>query len=451
MFLSAYVHVIGLRLEVRWQQCYINRHVGRSRFVDAKPTGPAMPAFALTERCGLSMKLNRRIYADAALQNIKSVAFFTFLQVLIARLGASNFEIALSNCLPQLFCALSLAFLTRQLPVTRFIFLTGGYVRQFAFLSMALCVMLPNAIPWLLGFWSLNAVAVMVTEAQKPAILRKWIAPDAFPRIFSTNKLIGIVITVSGSIMIGQALDATDRFFPYNYVVSMLVGCLSTFTGMALLAGLAPNERQPIRLKMVRPLQECDRTMWWMGLNNAGIAMVAPLFVIYHVKTLHLTNSQIALFTVVSGMLSVLALPLVRRGMERIGSGKIYSIAILGAAVAVFPYGWVGKFWLLVVLQAWIGVCIAVQEVASQSVMMEEVTKHDKEMDYFSDFQLVMNGGSAVGALVAGGLIAFLPLWACFCVIATLRLGFLASIRLRGPRRQAQPAALRAASSTRHG
>ncbi|WP_135548547.1 MFS transporter [Paenibacillus cymbidii] len=379
------------------------------------------------------MKLTNRIYADAALQNIKNVAFFTFLQVLIARLGASNFEIALSNVLPQLFGALSLAFLARQFPISRLVYLTGGYVRQFAFLSMALCVMLPHAIPWVLTFWGLNAAAVMVTEAQKPAILRKWVEPGEFPRIFSTNKLIGIVIMVAGSYTIGHALDMSDRFFPYNYVVSMLVGCLSTFAGMALIAGLAPNDKQPIRFRKVTPLRESDRTMWWIGLNTAGINMVAPLFIIYHVKMLHLTNAQIGLFAVVSGALSALALPLARRGIEKLGPGKIYGAAILGAAVVVLPYGWIGKFGLLVALQAWIGVCIAVQEVASQSIMMEEAGKHRKELDYFSDYQLVMCLGNAAGALAAGGLLAIMPLWACFCVIAALRLFFLATIRLTLP------------------
>ncbi|MFH5185956.1 hypothetical protein ACHHV8_26775 [Paenibacillus sp. TAB 01] len=99
------------------------------------------------------MKLTTRIYLDAALQNMKSVTFFTFLQVLIARLGASNFEIALSNSLPPLFCALSLAFITRQLPLTRGVFLTSGYIRQFAFLCMAFSVLLPHPIPYLLFFW----------------------------------------------------------------------------------------------------------------------------------------------------------------------------------------------------------------------------------------------------------------------------------------------------------
>lgn len=375
------------------------------------------------------MKVSTRIYLDAALQNVKSVAFFTFLPVLIARLGASDFEIALSNSLPQLFCALSLAFLTRQLPVTRGVYLTSGYIRQFAFLSMALSVMLPNPIPYLLFFWGINAIAVMVTGAQQPAIMRRVVPHEEFPRMFSTNKLIGIVILVAGSYGIGHALDATQHFFPLNYALSMLIGCLATFTGMNLIAALAPAGKEPFRLHMVRPFRECNRKMWWMAMNNIGVAMAAPLFTIYHVNKLGLSNTDIACFVIASGIMSALLMPLTRRAIERFGSMRIYGAGVLGMALAVLPYGTVSQFILLVLLQTWLGACGAVAEVATNSVMMEEAGKHKKEMDFFSDFQLLMNGGNAVGALLAGFLVSVLPLWGCFLIIAAIRLGVLASYR----------------------
>jgi len=383
-----------------------------------------------------TMKVTTRIYLNAALQNIKNVAFFTFLQVLIARLGASDFQISLSNSLPPLFCALSLAFLTRQLPVTRNVFLAGGYVRQFAFLCMAFSVLLPDPIPPLLFFWSINAVAVMVTEAQQPAIMRRWVDPGEFPKIFSMNKIIGIVIVTAGSFAIGQFLDATDHWFPKNYVLTMLVGCFSTFAGMSLIAKLASQEKQPVRLRWVRPFRECDRTIWWMGLNNVGIALVNPLFVIYHVNHLHLTNTQIAYFVITSGIVSSLVLPAARRWMERFGTVRVYSLSVLGMALSVLPYGFITPLWLLIIMQGWIGACLSVHEVSSQSMMMEEANKHAKEMDYFSDFQLVMNLGNSLGALLCGVLVSVFPIWACFALIAVLRILFLVSIRLKLPVRK---------------
>jgi hypothetical protein len=375
------------------------------------------------------MKISTRIYLDAALQNVKSVAFFTFLPVLIARLGASDFEIALSNSLPPLFCALSLAFLTRQLPVTRGVYLTSGYIRQFAFLSMALSVMLPNPIPVLLFCWGINAVSVMITGSQQPAIMRRVVPQEDFPRMFSTNKLIGIIILVVGSYGIGQALDATQQFFPMNYAISMLIGCVATFTGMNLIATMAPHEKKPIRLHMVRPFKECNRKLWWMAMNNIGIAMVAPLFTIYHIKKLGLTNTDIAYFVIASGILSAILMPVTRRAIERFGAMRVYAVALTGMAIVVLPYGKISHFILLLALQALLGGCAAVAEVATNSVMMEEAPSHKKEMDFFSDFQLLMSGGNAIGGLLSGLLLWFLPIWGCFFIIAAVRVVILFSYK----------------------
>lgn len=335
----------------------------------------------------------------------------------------------MSNSLPAFFCALSLAFLTRQLPVTRGVFLVSGYIRQFAFICMALSILLPNPIPVLFVFWSINAISVIVTSAQQPAILRRVIAPDQFPSLFSRVKIIAIVVVTVGSFMIGQALDASDAWFPYNYVASMLIGCLSTFTGMALIAGLAPRERVKLHFTWVRPFQECDRRMWWMGLNNTGMSMVPPLFTIYHIKTLHLTNSQIAYFVVVAGIVSALSLPFVRKLMERFGAMPLYSAAILGMAVSVIPYGFVNSFWLLLTIQAWVGLTAAIADVSSQTLMMRDAEKHKKEMAYFSDFQLVIHVGSTLGPLLSGAILLFLPLCASFCLIAGIRMLFFISYR----------------------
>jgi hypothetical protein len=376
------------------------------------------------------MKVTTRIYLDAALQNTKSVAFFTFLPVLIARLGASDFQITLSNSLPALFCSLSLAFVTRQLPVTRGVYLAAGYVRQFAFLGMALSILLPNPFPVLLLLWAINAASVMVTAAQHPAILRRVVEDSQFPTIFSRNKVIGIVIVTFGSLLIGRLLDSTDAFFPNNYVVSMLVGCLATFAGMALIAGMAPRTKAEIKPRWMRPLKEANRGMFWLALNNMGIHMVPPLFVIYHVKQLGLNNTQISYFVVLAGIISVISLPLVRRAMDRFGIMPIYSIAVISMALLVLPYGTLHTYGWLLAIQAAMGLCLAVHEVSNQSTMMKEAGKHPNEMAYFSDFQLLMQLGMTIGPFIAGVLVLAFPLWVCFIIVAVIRLLIFASARL---------------------
>lgn len=119
----------------------------------------------------------------------------------------------------------------------------------------------------------------------------------------------------------------------------------------------------------------------------------------------------------------------------------LYSASILGMAVSVLPYGFVKSFGLLILLQAWVGLTMAVAEVSSQTLMMRDAEKHKKEMAYFSDFQLVMHVGNRLGPLVSGALLLFLPLWASFCIIVGIRLLFFVSYRwLPNRRYEASPA-----------
>jgi MFS family permease len=160
--------------------------------------------------------------------------------------------------------------------------------------------------------------------------------------------------------------------------------------------------------------------------------MAAPLYVIYHVKVLGLSNTQIAYFVVTSGILSALLLPVAKKLMERFGTMKVYGAVIVIMALAVLPYGFVHALWMLIAIQGLLGLCIAVSEVSSQSIMMEEADKHKKEMAYFSDFQLVMQCGAAAGAMLTGALVAVLPLWGCFIAVAGARLLFFGLVYVQG-------------------
>jgi len=167
-----------------------------------------------------------------------------------------------------------------------------------------------------------------------------------------------------------------------------------------------------------------------MALNYMGIAMVAPLFVIYHIKELNFSNTQIAYFIVATGAISALMLPLTRRLIEQAGLMKVYGVSIIAMALLILPYGLIQSFWLLLALQVLNGIANAVHEVTQQSMMMEDAPNHQHEMAYFSDFQLIMHIGLAVGPLIAALLLEVLPLWVCFTIIALLRLMFYFSQRL---------------------
>lgn len=368
------------------------------------------------------MNSTTRIYLDAFLQNIKSVTFFLFLPVLIARLGASPFEIALSNSLPALFCAFSLAFITRQLPLTYSVYYGAGMIRQICFLCMAISPLLPNPVFWLLFFWVFNAMSVMVTSVQQQALYRHAIEEKYFSTVLSRIKVISIIIGVLGSFLIGKYLDIFQYMFPYNYVISMVIGAVATFAGMSLMAKLAPKEKKPIRFHIVRPLRTYPRSLMAITIATASIAVMGPLWTVYHVNELQMTNFQIGIFGIAAGIVSTLIMPLLRRGLEKWKEGRIIFFTALVMAVIPLIYGFVSSFWLLVVFQVLMGISFSYYDLSQQSLALREAKEHQEdELTYFSDYQLVQNISNGVAPLLTGFLMAFTSVQITFVVLGIMK------------------------------
>jgi MFS family permease len=364
----------------------------------------------------------KRFYIDAFLQNIKNVAFFLFLPVLVAKLGASPFEIALSTSLPAFFCAFSLAFITRQLPLTYNIYYRAGILRQLVFLGMAFSPLLPHSIFWLLVFWAFNAMFVMVTSVQQQALIRQAIPESEVTTLFSRIKIIAITVTIVVSYIIGTFLDRFDGIFPFNYVISMVVGALATFTGMSLIAKMAPKEDKPIHLHFVRPLKTMNSKTLAVFIATAGYAVMGPLWTIYHVNTLQFSNLQIGLFTIVAGLLSTVMMPYLRSYIEKRGPERIILLAVAMMAVIPLFYSHFTTFGILLVFQVLFNFGFACFDVAQQTLAIKEAKKYENELDYFSDYQLVQNLANGLSPLIPAMVITSFGLHTTFLFVAILKI-----------------------------
>ncbi|WP_229776843.1 MFS transporter [Alicyclobacillus cellulosilyticus] len=363
-----------------------------------------------------------RFYVDAFLQNVKNVAFFMYLPVLIAKLGATPFEISLSNSLPALCCAFSLAFITRQLPLTRRVYYTSGVLRQLAFLGMAFSPLLPHPVVWLLGFWVFNAMFVMITSVQQPALVKNVIDEEAVPKLFSRTKVIAIVVTVVGSYVIGRFLDVHQAIFPYNYVICMVTGAIATFTGMNIIAGLAPRERRPVRFRWVLPLRRPSRLLFAMWLASGSIAVFGPLWTIYHVNVLHLSNLQIGWFGVMSGLISTLAMPWMQKGLQRVGPRTVIVAACAVMAVVPLFYTLRREYAYILALQILLGVAFSFYDVAQQTLAVTEAKHQPDDLAFLSDYQLVQNLGNGLAPLLTAVVLAHTDARHAFIWLSCVRL-----------------------------
>jgi MFS family permease len=370
----------------------------------------------------MKLKPTTRLYIDAFLQNMKNVCFFMFLPVLIAKMGASDLQISLSNSLPPLMSAFSLAFVTRQLPFTYGVYYKSGILRQIAFLSMAISPLLPFPIYFLLFFWSLNSIFVMITSVQQQAIIQNSIPSNELPTLFGRTKLIAIAITIIGSIIIGRALDSTGHLFPNNYVICMLIGAISTFTGMSVVARLAPKSKQKFKWHFIKPLKTWNGNMLAITVATVGINIVNPLWTIYHINKLGLTNTQIAIFGIAAGLISTITMPLVKKLLTKWGIKKIIVFSYIIMVFVPLIYSFFGSFYLLLLLQVLRGVGGTFYDISQQTLSIEESASKEDKIAFFSDWQLVQNFANGIAPLCSAVILFFVGLQTSFIILSIISL-----------------------------
>jgi len=267
-------------------------------------------------------------------------------------------------------------------------------------------------------------MSVMVTSVQQQALLRHALVERDFSSVLSNTKTIGILVSVLGSFLIGKYLDAHQEIFPFNYVISMVIGAIATFAGMNLIAQLAPKEKKPIRFHFVRPLRTYPRSLRAITFATAGIAVMGPIWTVYHVNELELSNFQIGVFGIAAGLVSTVLLPIFRRKLEVWGEVNVILLTSFVMAVIPLVYGFVTSFWLLVVFQVLIGVSFSFYDISQQSMALREAKRHkEDELTYFSDYQLVQNISNGIAPLFTGLLMAHMSNQIVFIVLGILKVG----------------------------
>ncbi|GIP23854.1 MFS transporter [Paenibacillus sp. J22TS3] len=368
------------------------------------------------------MKAETRIYLDAVLQNMKNILFFMFLPILIARMGASPLQITLSTSLPPLMSALSVVFVTRLLPCTFKVYYSAGIIRQLAFLCIAFAVLLPHSITWILLFWSINCIVVMILNVQQHSLIKHNVEEAKMSSLFGNIRIIAIGVTMVCSYSASTLLDRFDSIFPYNYFVCMILGAVCTFTGMNLMARLAPRESKRISFRWKRPLQKPTPFLMLVGLMAVGSALPGSLWVIYHVNVLHFSNMQIALFSICSGAVSAVCIPLGRRWIKRFGykNTLLTGYALLMCTVCL--YGLSHTYAVLLGLQIVRDLIGSFTGIAQETLSIEESKKHEDEAGFFSDVALLNNLGGALGPFAGMFLYKLFSIQTCFMLLGAVAL-----------------------------
>jgi len=403
----------------------------------------------------------RHLYADIFWYGVLAGSIVAFLAVYAARLGASSFQVSLLTAIPAL---VNLLF---SLPFGRW--MEGRTLVRVSFWSafwqrIGYFLLIP--LPWLfsesLQAWVLVLITlVMYIPGTLLAIgfnatLADVVPPELRSEVVGKRNAIQAFSLVTTSLLCGQLLDLLP--FPGNYQVVFTIGALGGALSTYNLYRLTPPDHTPSRIG--RPLQDfarpgVSRIIEGTGLSaglrfltrSHGQALIridllrgsfgsfmaaylflylsqyfsSPLFPLFLVRGIHLTDGEISLGNAILYGAMLLASLNLKRISTRFGHRHV----LVASGLVFFSYplllGLATDARLYWVASATAGVIWALISGAILNRLMERVPGNDLPA-HMALHNLVMNLGILTGALLSPVAAEWIGLREAILAAAGLRL-----------------------------
>lgn len=289
----------------------------------------------------------RLLYVDMALQGVVAAGATAYLSVFAVRLGASPFLVGLLNSLPSLLLLLTAVpagqYVTRQTSLRRVV-VRSCVAFRLSYLLIAL-------VPWLaptwggaaiVAIWALAAIPTNLVEVSVTAALAEAVPPGRRAQVISTRFAIHACVAAAALPAVGWVLDTVP--FPIGYQLvfagSFLAAMASTwvFSRVSIPDQVVPRVQRPIpnaaRLQIALSDLKQHRVfaLYLVSITvfRLGLTMPRPLWSLFWVNDLHLTDSQIGLATTVVYIFSIIGYFLWGRVASRRGHGPVLVAATLG-------------------------------------------------------------------------------------------------------------------------
>lgn len=296
---------------------------------------------------------NWNLYREIAWYGVLSGVTTTFTSVFALRLGASNFLMGLLTSLPALvnvvFQIPAARLVEREPDRRKVLLLSGLFMRLPALLiimvpalsrqaqaSAVVCITALGTIPAALGNVSFTAMLADV------------VAPHHRARVVSVRNAMLSAATMSVVLVAGEVLDVVH--FPLGYQAIFALAFLTSLVSLFYLGRVAipenraapqtapGGERFDLRrsIALVRAQPTYSRFLLGSFLYHWGLHLPIPLYAIYRVRVLHITEGWIGTLAMVESAVTIAAYFAWGRLAQRRGSRLVL---LLGSGlVCLYPF-----------------------------------------------------------------------------------------------------------------
>lgn len=367
------------------------------------------------------------LYWDVAFWGLLNGSVVNFLGVYCSRIGATPLQMGLLIAIPalmNLIVTLPATIWLRNLPSTRVVPITALITRLFYGLLIPLPMLLPpeTRIWVILGIVLFQNITGAIAATIGNAFLAETVPVEWRGQVVGNRNALIAITTMVTSLVVGQVLN--NMSFAAGYQVIFALGFAGSMASAyhlfqvkpvllppaipTLDGEIAPAPAAGARMEILRgPFR---KLLVMMFLLNIAIFMLSPIFPLYQVNVLHLTDQTIslaaALFGLVQFIVSTQGGAISRRLGFRQMTGLGMTIASFSTMLFTFSFNPLIYFSTQIVG----GTGWSIYGGGAVNYLLENVPAHDRSA-HLAWFNLTINAAVLMCGLFAASLVGVLGLF----------------------------------------
>jgi MFS family permease len=377
------------------------------------------------------------LYWDVAFWGILNGSIVNFLGVYCSRIGATPFQMGLLTAIPALMnviVTMPATLLLANRPVMRIVPRFALITRLFYLLLVPLPMLLAHETQiWLvLAIVLFQNISGAVAGTMGNAFLAESIPEEYRAQVIGTRSALVAMATMIASVLVGQILNAMS--LANGYEIVFFLGFLGSMASVYHLFKIRPvtQPELPNQADVTRPAPASGvrlsilkgpfrRVLIIMILLNLGIFLPQPIFPLYQVQVLHLSDGIIglaaSLFSVIQFLISSQTAWINRRITFRQMTG--IGMAIAAASTILFMYSFNNVIYFTCQIVGGIG--WAIFNNGAVNYLLERVPADDRP-PHLAWYNLAINLAVLACGLLASQVVAGLGLFGALALTFGIRI-----------------------------
>jgi MFS family permease len=394
------------------------------------------------------------LYRDIAWYGVISAVSATFVSVYTLRLGGSNLLLGLLTSLPAFVNVLvqipAARVIERQVNPRRLLLWAGFWMRASVFLSALVPLFLhrwqANAVVWITALGTIPAAA---STTAFTAMLADVVKAKDRARVVSVRNMLLAAVSMLTMVVAGEALDVLP--FPLSYQLIFTLAFAASLLSLYYVGRIAIPDREPMVQKIAGTApgwRQLLRAAWSERayrrfvlaafLFHWALDFPIPLYAIYRVRVLNISEGWIGTMAMVESALTVLSWYVWGRVAQRRGSRFVLLLGVLG--LCFYPFGTALSRgpWPLLLVSAIAGIVAPAFNLGLFNGMLE-VTPQAHRPTYVGLYNMLLNVPACIAPLLSTVLAGWMGVRTALFLGGGLRVvGFVAfALLLTGPVRRA--------------